>query len=254
MRIYYEPAALITILLILLTVNTTFCLESDETAFQKVDALLLQGDNVQAWEILQNLPENDPNPEESLWRKARTQYEMGRLSESAKNARNYFLSAEKYSREAIAAAPEKADGYKWLAISLGAQAKYSDTKNQIRQSREVKENIERAISIAPEDDLAYLVLSRWHYKVSGLGFFARAYADIVYGGLPDASLKEAENLLWKAIKLRDRIAHRYNLAKIYKRMGRAKAAKTQLQMVLPLPVTFPEEAEEREKTLRKLQE
>jgi hypothetical protein len=139
-----------------------------------------------------------------------------------------------------------------LAIALGAQAKESDTEAQIRLSREVKESIEKAIVLAPEDDIAYLVLSRWHYKISALDFFARTFAKLVYGGLPESSLGDAQQLLWRAIALRDRIAHRYNLAKVYERMNRREDAKAQLQLALLLPVTFPEEAEELEKARDKL--
>jgi hypothetical protein len=154
----------------------------------------------------------------------------------------------------MTAAPDESDGYKWLAIALGAQAKYTDTETQVKQSREIKESIEKAITLAPEDDISYLVLSRWHYKISGLSFFARTFAKMIYGGLPEASLKDAEKLLWKAIGLHDRIAHRYNLAKVYDRMDRQEDYKLQLQQTILLPVTFPEEAEELEKAHKKLRQ
>jgi hypothetical protein len=96
------------------------------------------------------------------------------------------------------------------------------------------------------------VLSRWHYKVSGLGVIARTFARIIYGGIPEASLAEAEKLLLHAIALRDRISHRYNLAKVYDRMELNEDKKIQLQKALLLPVTFPEEAEELQKAREKL--
>ncbi len=71
--------------------------------------------------------------------------------------------------------------------------------------------------------------------------------NIVYGGLPEASLKEAEKLLLKAIGLHDRISHRYNLAKVYDKLDSREDVKKQYQRALLLPVTFPEEAEELEK-------
>ena len=191
--------------------------------FEKIDELLTQGDNQQAWEMLENPPYDSPNTANRLWRMARTQYEMGRLAE--KNAPEYFKEAAKYARAAITIDPDSSDGYKWLAIALGAQAKYSDTKEQVHQSREIKESIEKSIALNPDDDISYLVLSRWHYKVSGLGTIARAFANIIYGGVPKASLAEAEKLLWQAIGLHDRISHRYNLERFIAvwnvpRMGR----------------------------------
>jgi len=134
-----------------------------------------------------------------------------------------------------------ATGYKWLAIALGAQAKESDTKAQIRLSREVKESIEKAIALPPEDDIDYLVLSHWHTKVSALDFFARTVAKIVY--VFCRTPLTGRKSYCRAIALRDRIAHRYTWAKVYERMDRREDAKGSMQMALLLPVTFPEEAE-----------
>jgi len=243
---------LAAITLLLLRISAVHGQAYEDTTLQKVDELLAQGKNLQAWDNLRSLPTKDTDYGDVLWRMARTQYELGRLAELDKKALKFFQETEKYARAAIEAAPTRSDGYKWLAIGLGAQSKYVETETQVKHSREIKKNIEKAISLAPDDDISYLVLSRWHYKMSGLGFFARIYADMIYGGIPKASLKEAEELLLQAIGLRDRIAHRYNLYKVYDRMDRATDARTQLGKVLLLPVTFPEEAEEKAKAMKKL--
>jgi len=244
----------LAIVLLLLTASPALSQGLAETAtcFKEIDGLLNQGDNQRAEQLLLGLPEDGPNADEKFSRMARVQYEMGRLAASDQDALTYYQKAEKYARAAIAKNPRGGDGYKWLAIALGAQAKENDTKTQIRLSREVKANIEKAIALAPDDDIAYLVLSRWHYKISALDFFSRAIANMIYDGLPEASLNDAESLLLQAIKLHDRIAHRYNLAKVYERMGRRGDALVQLQKALLLPVTFPEETEELQKTKDKL--
>ena len=219
--------------------------------FQKIDEMLFRGENQQALEMLEGFPEDDLDSVERLWRMARVYYEMGRLDE--KKASQLFKKSEEYARAAITEEPNSSDSYKWLAIALGAQAKYSEIKTQVRQSREIKESIEKAITLNPDDDISYLVLSRWHYKVSRLGAVARTFAKIIYGGVPKASLAEAEKLLWQAIELHDRISHRYNLAKVYDRVERYEDKKIQLQQALLLPVTFPEELEEQEKARKKLE-
>ena len=224
--------------------------EESGEKFLDIDEMLAQGENQQALKMLEELPEGDPDSSVRLWRMARVHYEMGRLDK--KNAPKLFKKAEEYARIAIAENPDSSDSYKWLAIALGAQAKYSDTKTQVDQSREIKESIEKSIALNPDDDISYLVLSRWHYKVSGLGTVARTFAKIIYGGVPKASLKKAEELLLQAIALHDRISHRYNLAKVYDRMERYEDKKIQLQKALLLPVTFPEELDEQEKAREKL--
>ncbi len=253
MKVFCKIATLATILLALQGLGSSSCQASCETICQRVDQLLALGENQQAWDLLQENTENSEDQEELLWRMARTRYEMGRLADPEEKALELFQEAEQFARAAMHAAPEKSDGYKWLAIALGGQAKYTDTETQVRQSREIKDNIEKAIALAPDDDIAYLVLSRWHYKISDLSFFARTFANIVYGGLPEASLDEAEKLLLHAIELHDRIAHRYNLAKVYDRMDRREDAEVQYGRAVLLSVTFPEEAEELEKANIKLQ-
>jgi len=240
--------------------NNVLCQVNEETtpvnkettrAINRIDELLIQGESQQAWQILEKIPEGDLTPDNKLWLMARVQYEVGRAAD--KEALDFFQKAEEHARAAIKENTNNAEGYKWLAITMGAQAKYSDTKAQVRISKRVKENIEKAIALAPDDDISYLILSRWHYKNSKLGGVARAFAKVIYGGLPKASLGEAEKLLLRAIELHDRVAHRYNLAKVYDRMDRREEAKTQLELALLLPVTFPEEAKEKEKTAKKLQ-
>ncbi|RLB66778.1 MAG: hypothetical protein DRH08_05330 [Deltaproteobacteria bacterium] len=252
MRIY-RTLLLIFVLLLLLSANNALCQVNDETTetVLRIEELLIQGENQQAWQIIEEIPEDKFAPDDRFWIMASVQYEMGRVAD--KEGMPFFQKAEEYARSAIKENADNAEGYKWLAITLGAQAKHSDTKAQVKISNKVKENIERAIALNPDDDISYLVLSRWHYKNSSLGGVARAFAKVIYGGLPKASLDEAEKLLLHAIKLRDRIAHRYYLAKVYDRMERRDDVKAQLERAILLPVTFPEETKEKRKAEKKLQ-
>ncbi len=188
----------------------------------------------------------------ALWQKASAQYERGRTSGNGREKATCFRQAEHYAQQAIAVDPQGDEGYKWLAIALGAQAEDAAVRDQIQLSRRVKENIEKALALDPHDDISLLVLSRWHYKVASLKPWTRGVVKLVYGGLPQASMEKAELLLLRAIAIRDRIVHRYSLAKVYYYMGRREAAVQQLRLALKLPVTIPEETEDLEKARRKL--
>jgi tetratricopeptide (TPR) repeat protein len=188
----------------------------------------------------------------ALWNKARVEYEQGERSRDARERSTHFRRAEEFAKQAIKADPQSDEGYKWLAIALGAQAEDVNVVTQVRLSRRVKENIEKALSIDPDDDISLLVLSRWHYKIASLEPFSKTFVKLVYGDLPEASLEKAESLLLRAIAKKDRIAHRYSLAKLYYRMGKREAALEQLRIALALPVTFASETEDIEKARRKL--
>lgn len=184
--------------------------------------------------------------------KASSEYELGRTSKNAQERAEHLRRAEGFAQQAIKVDPQGDEGYKWLAIALGAQAEDADVGTQIRLSRQVKENIEKALSLDPDDDISMLVLSRWHYKVASLQPWTKTLVRLVYGALPYASMAKAEELLLRAIAKKDRISHRYSLAKVYYSMGRRDAALDQLRVALTLPVSFPEEADDLVKARKKL--
>lgn len=228
--------------------------ETEEEPYQQIDLLIARGDYRQAWQQLGELPAAMENPDRKFWRMANVQCEMSRIAPPGENAVQYYQQAEKFARDAIASNPRCAQGYKWLAIALGARARASDTQTQIQLAAEIKENIEKSIALAPDDDISYLVLSRWHYRIATLNPVARSLAEFVYGEVPAASLVDAERLLFQAVALHDRIVHRYYLAKVYERMDRMADAAIHLQKALALPVTFPDEVEQQEKCRKMLEE
>jgi len=202
---------------------------------------------------LNRLKDAFPTEATALCHKARTEYELGEKSKDMREKSNHFRQAEEFAQQAIKVDPKSGEGYKWLAIALGAQTEDVNVVSQIRLSRRVKENIDKTLSINPVDDIALLVLSRWHYKMASLEPWTRTFVKLIYGGdMPSASLEKAESLLHKAIAIKDRISHRYSLAKVYYRMGRREAALEQLRLALTLPVTFAAESEDIEKARRKL--
>jgi tetratricopeptide (TPR) repeat protein len=240
-------------LTIILILAFTAAGRSAGTEFAPVDALLSRGEPRAALERLQALETSAALKDEVLWRKARAHYELALISRKDEGRSAHLRHAEDFARQVIAAAPQSDEGYKWLAIALGARAEHADVKTQIELSRRIRESIEKALARDSGDDISLLVLSRWHYKVASLGFWTKTFVRLVYSGLPDASFERAEKLLWQAIAEKDRIAHRYSLAKVYHRMGEREPALEQLRQALTLPVTFPEEVEDLEKARRKLE-
>lgn len=221
--------------------------------FAEIDSQLASGQASQALQQLEKLQKQSGERVEIFWRRAQGYYELGR-NRKGEERQNFLRQAETCAQAAMDLDVANDEGYKWLAVVLGAKAADADIGAQINASRLVKEHIEKALVLDPEDDISWLILSRWHYKISQLGFLARTLAKIAYGGLPKASLEQAEKYLLRAIALHDRIAHRYNLAKVYARQGKRSLAIAQLEKALNLPITFPEEAEDLEKARRRLGE
>ena len=188
-----------------------------------VDEMRSEGEFTLVTETLQAVPETERSAD-ILWRMARAEYDLGRVATVEEERKGHFETAMTIAAQAITADPDNAGGYKWLAISQGILAQESGTRRKVELSRGVKENILLALERQPEDDFSLLVLGKWNYSVATLGFFSNTVVKIVYGGLPDASLDEAEKLLRQALALRNRAIHHYNLALVLEATDRNQEA------------------------------
>lgn len=208
-----------------------------------VDTMRTAGQFAEVTKVLQTVAE-ERQTAELLWRMARAEYDHGRVARTETDRKGRFEQAMTIAKKAIAADPENAGGYKWLAIAQGILAQESGTKRKIELSRGVKENIRLALARDPQDDFSLLVLGKWNYSVATLGFFSRAVVKVVYGGLPDASLVEAEKLLRQALLIQKRPIHYYNLARVLNETDRSDAAISELEKAIMLAPTYPHEQDE----------
>lgn len=115
---------------------------------------------------------------------------------------------EKLLREAYAEATElakaKPNGSQerlWLANAAGRLAQISGTEEKLRLSKTVKLEAMAAIKLDPKNGPAHMTLGAWHFYVSDLSWIEKTAAKTMYGALPSASYKTAEELLAKAVQL-----------------------------------------------------
>jgi len=159
------------------------------------------------------------------WRMARVCSDKGELAPEAERAA-IFDEAVGHARRAVKAAPRSADAHAMLAVALGRKALYAGTKEAVEISREVKSSADRAVALDRECFLGYLVLGIWHREIAGLGFFERAAAKILYGGVPEASFEASARNLERAVKLRpDSVRADYELAVTYWKLGEKTKAR-----------------------------
>lgn len=143
-----------------------------------------------------------------------------------------------YAERAVALEPNNPINVLSVAIAHGRLATYSDTRTKVEFSRLIKEDAEKALQLDPNYAWAHHVLGRWHYEITSLGTVARWFAKFIYGGLPEASFKEAESHLKCAIELEpNNLIHHLELGFVYEAEGRAEDARRQLQRGLEMPPT-----------------
>lgn len=141
-----------------------------------------------------------------------------------------------YAERAVAADPRDPVNLLSVAISRGKLAVYSDTRTKVRYSRDVKDYAERALALAPDYAWAHHVLGRWHHEVAALGLTARFFVNLLYGGLPPASVAAAITHLERAVALEpDELTHHIELGFAYAAAGRTDDAKAAWERGLALP-------------------
>ncbi len=230
---------IISRILLLLVIGLTFSwAQSAQEWIQKGDEAYAKLDNNAALQAYQKAMEQEPNNYEALWKLSRAYVDVGETLKDKDQRRNYYQKAEQYARKAIEVNPNGSKGHLYLSIALGRVALDASPKERIRLSKEIKAEVDKALQLDPNDDIAWHVLARWHRKLATLSWIEKKFANIFLGGVPkEASLEKAVEAFQKAIALNpDHINHHLELAITYEKMGEKAKAIAEYKKVLELPV------------------
>ncbi len=220
------------------------------------DAAYARFDNQAALAYYLEALDLEPDGDEALWRAARTHADVGKALESrdARKAKQEYRLGEGLARRAVEQAPDSADAHFVLALCVGRLALFEGGKTKIRLSKEVKSEAKRAIALDPRHDGAYHILGRWHYGIATLSWLLRAFAKIIYGGVPPgASLEAAADMFGKAIGIDGaQPMHRLEYARTLIRLGRKAEAREQLRTCVELKPVRWDDAENQAEAARLL--
>lgn len=187
-------------------------------------------------EVFLKAHQTEPNNSEVIWRIARTYVDLGDKEKSEK--KSLYLKAEEYARKGIKTDANSSYCHLYLAVAVGKIALFEGGKTKVRLSKEIKGEAIKAIELDPKNDVAYHILGRWHREIASLSRILKAFAKMLYGGLPKASNEEAVKHFKKAIEISPTsIIHHLELAKTYKEMKEWKLALKEINEVDRLPQT-----------------
>ncbi len=193
-----------------------------------------------ALDELRRLSQEHPNEVEVLWRLSRVKIDVGFDFEPGSDGQQRLYRAGlEVAHAAESLDPAHPEAHLAIAMASGRLALVSGLRDRVEHSRAVLIHAERAVELDREHDVAYHVRARWHYEVATLGVIARAALRVVYGGMPDASLADAEADFRRAIEIEDRIIHRLELAKTLVVLDREEEACEHLERALDLPLHAP---------------
>ena len=150
------------------------------------------------------------------------------LSESAlkksldkKNA----LKAFEYIEKALNIEPDNPDILKWYVITLGKTVEEDTIRNQIEQSKNIKNIALKVINLLPDDEFCYSIMGQWHYKLADLGRASRRIASILFSEPPKGSFEEAQYFFEKSLERNsDYIGTYYWLGKTYLKLNNEQKA------------------------------
>ncbi len=190
----------------------------------------------EALAVLRELQAEHPTEPEVLWRLSRVKVDVGleRPTGSAEQSELYRTALDA-AYQAVELSPDHPEAHLAVAMAAGQAGLAAGITERVEHSRAVRRHVDRVIELNDRHDVAYHVRARWHFEVATLGFVARAALRLVYGGIPDASLDEAEADFERAIRHHDRIVHRLELARTLVEQDRPREATRHLERALQMP-------------------
>ncbi len=223
----------------------------------KGDAAYKKFDNKGALEYYSAALETEPKNYEAAWKSARAYVDVGEKLSDTKERRSYYGKGYEYAQKAVANNPNGSKGHLFLSIAIGRVALDAGAKERVKLSKEVKSEVDKALSIDPQDDVAWHVLGRWHRRLSSLSWIEKNFAKMFLGGVSkEASMEFAVDCFKKSIQLNpSHINHHLELAITYEEMGKKDLAVAAYNKVLELPIKdaddegHKKEAEERLKKM-----
>ena len=218
------------------------------------DAAYKKFDNKAALVLFKKALETDPKNYEASWKLARAYVDVGERLSDTKERRSYYEKGYDCAKKAVAINPNGSKGHLYLSIAIGRVALDAGAKERVKLSKEVKSEVDKALAIDGQDDVAWHVLGRWHRRLSSLSWIEKNFANMFLGGVPkEASMENAVDCFRKAIQLNPaHINHYLELGITYEKMGKKELAVAAYSKVLELPIKDADDEDHKKEAERRL--
>jgi tetratricopeptide (TPR) repeat protein len=200
-------------------------------------------DDAKALEHYKEALKLEPDNFEALWKASRALVDVADVIEGKGKAVNaekmkLYSEATTLARKAVAIYPNDSMANFGLSAAIGKKVLLQGKKEQIDASKEVREIIDKAIQLDPNNDLAWHALGRWHRRMDEIGGAKRLFGSIIYGSIPKGSFEESEKALEKAIAINPNYGNHYlELGRTLLALKKKDQARAAFEKCLELPVT-----------------
>ncbi len=243
--IYYKSLCISILSILLFGISSLPATAQNGDLAQQADSLFEHHHESEALQAYREVLEEDPDHFTALWRISFLQARIGKRQEETTVQREYFENAKSFAEKALAEDSTRAESNFVMAVAMGRMALISSARDRVAASREIKKYTDRALQIDSTHAGAWHLLGRWNFQIANLNFVERLAANTLFGGIPgDASTRKAADYIERAINLDDRfILYFYDLARVYREMGREGEAVEACNEALDMPLRLPEDEE-----------
>jgi len=186
----------------------------------------------------------DPNNVRLLEHISREYRHLMMDAPSAQEKLSLGSTAVNYAKRAATLNPDDPEAQLAVAISYGKMEPFESNREKFEAVHIIKNAVDKAIGLDPNNDLGWHVLGRWHEGLAEVNPVMRAMAQVAFGRLPDSTHQEAATCFEKAIALNpNRLMHYIELGLVYAKMGRTDDARHCIKTGLSMPNTEKDDAE-----------
>lgn len=213
-----------------------------DSLFVKADSLYDHFYEAEALELYTSILNLQPDNYRALWRASFLYSRIGYRFDSKERKRSYFDKGISLARRALEVDSMDTKSNFVMAVALGRKAMISGAKERVSASRSIKQYAKRAIRLDSTNAGAWHVLGRLHFKLANLNFVEKVAANTIFGGVPKASKTKAVHFIEKAINLAPtHILYYYDLARMYKDLGKEQQAVVTCKQALQLEPLSPDD-------------
>jgi tetratricopeptide (TPR) repeat protein len=156
----------------------------------------------------------------------------------------YGKYALAYAQRAATLGPQDSEAQLSPAITYGKLSPLLGSKERVEFSPLIKESVDKALKLDPQNDLAWHVLGRWHQALAEIGGVKRTMSKLLYGTLPATTNEESVKCFEKAISINpNRLRHYIELGITYAHMNRSAEARQNIEKGLAMPDSEKDDAE-----------
>jgi tetratricopeptide (TPR) repeat protein len=203
------------------------------------DSAYARFDNLGAVEAYERAGDLAPDAFAVVTRLARThnEYGMDRQAEGDDEAAEaQFITSVAYADRLERLFPEQAETYFYLTVTNGNLALFRGGREKVRIGRKVEVYCLKGIALDSTYAKNFVALGIFRREVAKLSWFERLAARALFGGIPQGSFEEAEQLLSRAAELDPTLPMaQYELALVFEAQGRRDEAADRLRRSIRLP-------------------